>query len=167
MGVTRGGRRMRRALHTAALALLVFLCRASFGGARPADAARAPAPMRVVRDVVYGPDARQRFDVYIPGEAKGAPVIFMVHGGGWSAGDKRARGVVDNKVARWLPRGLVVVSTNYRLLPAAKPLDQARDVARALAAAQRMSSSWGADSSKFILMGHSAGGHLVTLVATA
>ncbi|NUS96778.1 MAG: alpha/beta hydrolase [Gemmatimonadaceae bacterium] len=158
---------MRRALHTAALALLVFLCRASFGGARPADAARAPAPMRVVRDVVYGPDARQRFDVYIPGEAKGAPVIFMVHGGGWSAGDKRARGVVDNKVARWLPRGLVVVSTNYRLLPAAKPLDQARDVARALAAAQRMASSWGADSSKFILMGHSAGGHLVTLVATA
>ena len=157
---------MRGAARTAALALLVLVCRASFG-APPIAAAKAPAPMRVVRDVPYGTDPRQRFDVYAPGDAKDAPVIFMVHGGGWAAGDKRARGVVDNKVARWVPRGFVVVSTNYRLLPTAKPLDQARDVARALAEAQRMAATWGADSSKFILMGHSAGGHLVSLLATS
>ena len=158
---------MRRAARTAALALLVLVFRASSGGAQLATPAKVASPMRVVRDVRYGPDARQRFDVYLPGDAKAAPVIFVVHGGAWAMGDKRARGVVDNKVARWVPRGFVVVSTNYRMLPVAKPLDQARDVARALAEAQRMAPAWGADPSKFILMGHSAGGHLVSLVTTA
>lgn len=157
---------MRRAVTTAALALLVIVCKASIGDP-PVAAAKDESPMRVVRDVPYGTDPRQRFDVYVPGDAKGAPVIFMVHGGAWAAGDKRARGVVDNKVARWVPRGFVIVSTNYRMLPAAKPLDQARDVAHALAEAQRMAATWGADSSKFILMGHSAGGHLVSLLATS
>lgn len=131
-------------------------------------AAAAPqSAMRVLRDVPYGPDARQRFDVYAPGDAKGAPVIFMVHGGGWSAGDKAAGGVVQNKVARWVPRGFIVVSTNYRLLPAADPVAQARDVARALAMAQRRAASWGGDRNRFITMGHSAGGHLVALLAAS
>lgn len=123
--------------------------------------------MRVLHDIPYGPDARQRFDVYAPGDAQGAPVIFMVHGGGWSAGDKAARGVVQNKIARWVPRGFIVVSTNYRLLPTADPIVQARDVARALAMAQRRASSWGGDRNRFITMGHSAGGHLVALLAAS
>ena len=64
-------------------------------------------------------------------------------------------------------RGFVVVSTNYRLLPKADPLEQARDVARALAAAQDKAAFWGGDRTKFILMGHSAGAHLVALLATS
>jgi acetyl esterase/lipase len=90
-----------------------------------------------------------------------------VHGGGWFRGDKRAPGVVDAKSARWVPRGFVVISTNYRMVPDANPLEQARDVARALAFAQGRASAWGADRTKFVLMGHSAGAHLVALVETA
>jgi arylformamidase len=127
----------------------------------------AAADMRVVRDIAYGPDARQRFDVYAPQDARGAPVIFFVHGGGWAIGDKANRGVVHNKTARWVPRGFVFVSTNYRMLPEADPLEQARDVARALAAAQAQAGSWGGDPERFILMGHSAGAHLVALIASA
>lgn len=123
--------------------------------------------MRVVRDVPYGPDPAQRFDVYAPVPASGAPVIFMVHGGGWAFGDKAARGVVENKVKRWVPRGFIIVSTNYRLLPKADPLSQAKDVARALAMSQKQAASWGGDRSKFILMGHSAGAHLVALLASS
>ncbi|SFW33527.1 Acetyl esterase/lipase [Luteibacter sp. UNCMF366Tsu5.1] len=119
---------------------------------------------RVLRDVAYGDDPQQRFDVYLPPSPRHAPAIFMVHGGAWVIGDKSNPGVADNKAAYWLPKGYVVVSVNYRMLPAARPLEQARDVARALATAQRMATSWGADRDRFVLMGHSAGAHLVALL---
>lgn len=133
-------------------------------------AAGAAALAQPLRDVAYGDDPRQRMDVYLPSgqlpDAR-APVIFMVHGGAWMVGDKAARGVVQGKLARWLPRGLALVSVNYRLLPQADPLEQARDVARALAQAQRQAAGWGADGTRFILMGHSAGAHLVALLAAS
>ena len=73
--------------------------------------------------------------------------------------------MVDNKVKRWLPKGFIFVSINYRLLPAAAPLQQADDVARALAFVQQQASGWGGDPHKVILLGHSAGAHLVSLLA--
>ena len=88
--------------------------------AEDSGSAPSPAGARVMRDVAYGNDARQRFDVYLPAQAKEAPVIFMVHGGGWKRGDKAMRSVVDNKVARWVPAGFIVISVNYRLLPDAE-----------------------------------------------
>jgi len=60
-----------------------------------------------------------------------------------------------------------VVSVNYRMLPKASPIEQARDVAQALAFAQERAASWGGDRGRFILMGHSAGAHLVALIATS
>jgi arylformamidase len=137
-------------------------------GAESGAGAALPAGVQVVRDVAYGSDAHQRFDVYRPAQAAAAaPVIFLVHGGGWRRGDKAMRAVVENKVARWVPRGFVVISTNYRLLPGTDPLEQAADVARALAAAQQQAASWGGDGKRFILIGHSAGAHLVALLASA
>jgi arylformamidase len=124
-----------------------------------------PKGVKVLRDISYGSDIRQRFDVYVPDKAKDAPVIFMVHGGAWSLGDKGAAAVVENKVARWAPAGFIFISVNYRLLPEADPLQQTEDVARAFAAAQAQARSWGGDPSKFILMGHSAGAHLAALLA--
>lgn len=134
--------------------------------ADPADLA-LPAGVRVLRDVAYGSDPRQRFDVYAPPHAQHAPVLLLVHGGGWRRGDKAMRNVVQNKVARWVPRGFVVISTNYRMLPDAAPLQQAQDVAQALALAQRRAAEWGGDHGGFILIGHSAGAHLVALLAAA
>ncbi len=119
----------------------------------------------ILRNVRYGDADRQTMDVYLPRTPKtGMPVIFMVHGGGWRTGDKTARSVVLNKVARWVPRGFIFVSVDYRLLPEAGPLQQAGDVARALATAQAKATSRGGDPDKFILMGHSAGAHLVALL---
>ncbi|RUL63198.1 alpha/beta hydrolase [Dyella dinghuensis] len=123
-----------------------------------------PSGTRVIDNVSYGSDPRQRFDVYAPAEAAHAPVIFMVHGGAWAFGDKSARGVVENKAARWVPRGFIFISVDYRMLPDASPLTQANDVARALAYAQQHAREWGGDPSQFIVMGHSAGAHLVSLI---
>ena len=127
-----------------------------------------PSGVKMLRDIPYGSDTNQHMDVYLPDAAvKGAPVIFMVHGGAWRLGDKTSRRVVENKVTRWVPRGFIFVSVNYRLLPDADPMLQAEDVARALAAAQGRAPSWGGDPARFILMGHSAGAHLVALLNAA
>lgn len=117
--------------------------------ASPAPGASSEGGMRVFHDVAYGPLAAERFDVYAPRTARDAPVILMVHGGGWRRGDKSAAGVVRNKVARWVPRGFVVISTNHPLLPETPPLEQARYVGRALAYAQRHAGWWGASRSRF------------------
>jgi acetyl esterase/lipase len=127
-----------------------------------------PSGVRVLTDVAYGREARQRMDVYLPARrVAGSPVIFMVHGGAWRLGDKGMRSVVDNKVARWVSRGFIFVSTNYTLLPEANPEEQALDVADALALAQSRAAEWGGDPAKFILMGHSAGAHLVALLTAS
>jgi acetyl esterase/lipase len=133
----------------------------------PAVAAELPQGVTLRQDVAYGADPAQRIDVYLPPRPDRAPILFMVHGGGWRRGDKDNTGVVDNKVARWVPKGVIVVSVDYRMMPEAEPLTQAEDVARALAKVQELAPGWGGDPANIILMGHSAGAHLVALVTAA
>jgi len=130
-------------------------------------AAAASAQMRVQRDIAYGPHAKQRLDLYAPEQARDAMVVFMVHGGAWRFGDKAMGRVAERKAAHWVGAGMLFVSTNYRLLPEADPLQQARDVARALAAAQAEVARFGGDARRFVLMGHSAGAHLVALLTAS
>ncbi len=125
-----------------------------------------PAGTRVLADVAYGQDPRQRFDVYLPALARNAPVVLFVHGGGWENGNKDNPGVVEGKAADWLPRGWILVSTNYRMRPDTAPLEQAGDVARALARVQALAPEWGGDPARVLLAGHSAGAHLAALVGS-
>lgn len=155
---------MRGAAFVFAAACLVF-----FGGvtARAESTVEVGgAEVRLQRDIAYGPDDLQRLDAYLPAAAGAtpAPIILMAHGGGWSRGDKEMGRVVDNKVARWVPRGFIFVSVNYPMVPDADPVAQADHVARALAAVQQAAPGWGGDPARVILMGHSAGAHLVSLL---
>lgn len=129
-----------------------------------AGPAALPAGARVLRDIGYGPDPAQRYDVYAPAGARNLPILVMVHGGAWRTGDKDNPGLAAPKAAYWLPRGYVLVVINYRLLPAAAPAVQAGDVATAIAHLQRHASEWGGDPARTVLMGHSAGAHLVALL---
>ncbi|MGN6314609.1 MAG: alpha/beta hydrolase [Rhodanobacteraceae bacterium] len=124
-----------------------------------------PPNVRAQRDIVYGNDPLQRLDVYTPAQAHDAPVILMVHGGGWRRGDKAMANVVQNKLSRWVPRGFVLVSVDYPMLPQANPVQQARSVAQAIVFAQQHAAEWGGDPHRFVLMGHSAGAHLVSLIS--
>jgi acetyl esterase/lipase len=127
-----------------------------------------PAGARLVQNVAYGPDPAQVFDVYIPREAHNAPVIFMVHGGGWQRGSMSAYGVVQNKIDYFLPKGYIFISIEYRKLPqpGITVMTEAEDVARALAFAQQHAKEWSGSPSRFVLMGHSAGAHLVALISS-
>ncbi len=131
--------------------------------AAPAQAGE-PVEIALLRDVAYGPARLQTMDVYLPPDPQAAPVILMVHGGAWAFGDKGNAQVLMSKVARWASRGFILVSVNYPMIPDNDPIEQADHVARALAAAQAAAPGWGGDPERFILMGHSAGAHLVSLL---
>lgn len=140
-----------------------------------ATEAALPTGVQRIADVPYGQDPAQRMDFYVPttpstgtssvvASTVGAPVIFMVHGGAWRIGDKAVGRVVTEKVARWVPKGFIFVSINYRMLPDTPVAVQERDVQAALLAAQQRVSGYGGDPNRFIVMGHSAGAHLVALM---
>ena len=138
---------LRRAFLRQAASVAASLC--AFAAALPAHAQQRSAPLPAgvqrIADVPYGPDPAQRMDGYVPARATAgaAPVIFMVHGGGWRVGDKAMGRVVQEKVNRWLPKGFVFISINYRLLPDAPVAVQQRDVQAALMAAQQRAGTWG------------------------
>ena len=111
-------------------------------------------------DVPYGKDAKQRLDVYSPKGVKEAPVVVFVHGGEWTRGDKVA---VSFKPRFLNDHGIVFVSINYRLTPAVTHPAHVSDVAAAVGWVFEHAAECGGDLKKIVLMGHSAGCHLVTL----
>ncbi|MGA7435595.1 MAG: alpha/beta hydrolase [Solirubrobacterales bacterium] len=147
-----------------------------------AGTARAAAdPYVLKRDVPYtgpsGQPGKNLLDVYMPTrpQAERAPVLIWVHGGGWYQGNKSS--AVLPKARRFTKAGFVFVSVNYRLSPRADGPDnlapdrimfpaQPRDVARATGWVNRNIRRFGGDRSRIVLMGHSAGGQIVSLLAT-
>ncbi len=117
------------------------------------------------RDISYGPASRHAYDVYWDDSQRNAPMIVMLHGGGWRIGDKAASRVTGHKVDHWRGKGVIFVSVNTRLLPT-KPDGQARDFAAAVAHIQKNAAKWGGDGRNVLLMGHSAGAHIAALVGT-
>lgn len=129
--------------------------------------ARQHAGVEDEYSVPYGSDPDEILDVFHScGHAKG-PIIFMVHGGGWRNGSKASPNVTKNKLLHWLPMGFTFVSINYKLDVGTDPIDQARSTAKALAWVQDHAAGWGCDPSQIVIMGHSAGGHLVALVSAS
>jgi acetyl esterase/lipase len=114
----------------------------------------------------YGGDPLQRLDLWRPASAKApAPLVIFVHGGGWKRGDKgNATGAT--KIEHLLGEGYAVASVNYRLVPAATVEEQAADVAKAVAWLRSHAAEQRIDPARIVLMGHSAGAHLVALVGT-
>ncbi len=151
--------------------LLVLLIGLTAGAAAAQPPAKPPAPApsleavlgkdAVVRKgIAYGADEKQRLDVYSPKGATGLPVVIYVHGGEWTKGDKAD---VSYKPKFFTENGLVFVSINYRLSPAAKHPAHVSDVAAAVRWAKEHAAEHGGDPKKLVLMGHSAGCHLVVL----
>jgi arylformamidase len=119
----------------------------------------------VIKDISYGSDIRQKFDIYVPRKKIiNAPILFLVHGGAWMSGDKASARMVVNKVNYWSEKGFIVVSTGYRLAPHVSINTQFKDVIQAINRAQSMAHEWGGDKNKFILIGHSSGAHLLMLL---
>lgn len=118
-----------------------------------------------IRDIAYG-DAGKRnlLDVYRPASRpQGCPVLFQIHGGAWTVGQKDQQGLP--LMTHLSSNGWVCVAPNYRLSPRATWPDHLVDVKRALAWIREHIHEYGGDPSCVIVTGGSAGGHLASMVA--
>lgn len=126
--------------------------------------ASAFASARPDSTVIYGEHPRQQIDVFTPADAVGdAPLVVFVHGGGWSFGSHKR---VQAKPAHFTAAGYAFASAGYRVLPDAPVEQQAADLGAALRALRAQAETGGFDPDRIVLMGHSAGAHLVALLGT-
>lgn len=123
---------------------------------------------QVTRDISYGPDERNRLDIFRQEGTSGAPVLVFVHGGGFVMGDKHTEGSpfysnIGDFAAR---RGMVGVTITYRLAPAHRFPSGPEDVALAVKWLRENIADYGGDPGKIVLAGQSAGAvHVAGYVA--
>jgi acetyl esterase/lipase len=123
-----------------------------------------PRAMQLQRNISYGPLERQRLDLWRYSTTPShAPVIYYVHGGAWTFGDKREQG--RPMLHEFVRRGWIVVAINYRLAPGSPWPAQMEDVTRALGWIKKNIATYGGDPDRVVVAGGSAGGHLAALLA--
>jgi acetyl esterase/lipase len=133
--------------------------------------AEKPFEVEVIKDIAYyegeGTDkVKHKLDLYLPKGKKEFPVLFFVHGGAWMTGDKNFFGIYSNLGTHFAKHGIGAVVTNYRLSPGVKHPEHIKDVARAFAWTHKNIAKHGGKPEQIFVCGHSAGGHLVALLAT-
>jgi acetyl esterase/lipase len=128
--------------------------------------------VRVVRDIVYydGPYSnpeRQSLDVYLPPVTTDFPVVFLVHGGGYSQDNKGLLGYFARSLAR---EGIGVVAITYRLTDGSPQQvvhpGHEVDLARAFAWTYDHIAAYGGNPNKIVVAGWSSGSQMVALLAT-
>ena len=118
---------------------------------------------RRTEGLAYGPDARQRLDVYQPTiPVRQAPLVVFFYGGNWSSGERADYRFVGEALAA---SGIVAVVADYRLSPAFRYPTFVQDSARAVAWALQHALEYEADPARVFVMGHSAGAYNAAMVA--
>jgi acetyl esterase/lipase len=108
-------------------------------------------------DMAYGPDARQKLDIYMPRESSGLlPMVLFVHGGSWKEGNKNGYAFAGRALAA---KGYMTLVMNYRLHPKDRYPAFVEDVALALRWAAENGQSLSGDPKRLFAMGHSAGAY--------
>lgn len=127
--------------------------------------APAKATEPVTREFAYGSQPLQKLDAYLPADLADAPpgtaampVVVLVHGGGWTRGDKASMASAAHTALR---AGFVAVSVNYRLAPEVTPWPtQRKDLRRALGWVQENAATLQGDPARVFVLGSSAGGEI-------
>ena len=126
--------------------------------------ADTPPNVDVRRGIAYIEDGEEKhkLDLYVPEGRTHVPILLFVHGGSWRTGDRSLYGALGNRFAR---EGIAVAIPSYRLMPDHPHPAQMEDVAAAFAWIHRNAAQIGGDASRIYVAGHSAGGHLASLLA--
>lgn len=156
---------MRRLLCTTILVLTVFLPLL----AQPAAPEQASWPVdmllgySVTPNVVYSVASNYecKLDVYtrrgVPGPF---PTIVYIHGGGWVGGTKEG---ANMQVLPYLEMGFCVVNVEYRLARVALAPAAVEDCRLALRWVFKNAKVYGFDTTRVVITGGSAGGHLALM----
>jgi acetyl esterase/lipase len=122
------------------------------------------------KDIEYGQAAgvSLRLDAFVPDGPGPHPAVILVHGGGWTGGDKdggRNQGYMMPLHAPLTAAGFAWFSINYRLAPAHRHPAAVEDVETAIRWVKAHAAEYRVDPRRLALSGESAGGHLVALAA--
>lgn len=115
-------------------------------------------------NVSYGTDSDQVFDIYLPaGRSLNTKIMILVHGGGWTSGDKTDMNLLKDLMLQDLP-DIAVVNINYRLadsnnLPFPMQID---DISSVVSFLKNKKSDY-VISDEIGFIGTSAGAHLAML----
>jgi len=123
---------------------------------------RAPADARIS----YGADPLQFGELWLPAGQGPFPVAVLIHGGCWQA-DLPGTELMDYLAADLKARGYAVWNIEYRRIghPGGAYPGTFSDVAAGLDHLRTLAGPRGLDLSRVVLVGHSAGGHLVNWAA--
>ncbi len=106
---------------------------------------------------------RRTLNVFAPKKSSSPSNVFLfIHGGNWNSGHKGLYNFLGNRMAR---KEVVVVIIDYPLSPEANYNDMAIAVAKAVLWAKDNIEGYGGNPEKIFVSGHSAGGHLASLVS--
>jgi arylformamidase len=117
-------------------------------------------------DIPYGPGPSQTLDLLTPAARKGrrAPLFVFIHGGYWKARDKRD---VRFLGAAFAARGIAFAALDYALAPFVTIETIVRQTRAALDFLWREAPRFGVEPARIFAGGHSAGGHLCSIVCAA
>ncbi len=118
-------------------------------------------------DFSYGPHPRQTLDFWRAPGTTNAPVLVIIHGGGWLLGGEIKRGPgVRADVDGWHGRGISVAHIFYRFSSDAPLPAPVHDAARAIQTLRAKAAAWGLDKTRIAATGDSAGGCTALWLAT-
>jgi len=111
----------------------------------------------------YGSASRQTMDAWLPAGPGPFPAVLIVHGGGWEAGDPVT--YVAPLFRPLAEAGWAWFSIDYRLTPEVRHPEQVEDLRRALHFIASQADRFRLDPTRLVLLGESASGQMVTLLA--
>lgn len=115
-----------------------------------------------VLDLPYGDGVGETLDIFPAAAATSpAPVLVFIHGGYWRSLDKADHSFI---APAFTAHGALVVVPNYALCPAVDVEHIVMQMAKAVAWVWRHAGEHGGDVSRIALVGHSAGGHLASML---
>jgi acetyl esterase/lipase len=123
-------------------------------------------PIASKQDVIYGrvEGSALLADIAYPQSGVRLPAIVSVHGGRWRAGNRTDASSI--KVDQWAGFGFFAMSVDYRLVGGSPAPAPYQDVLCAIRWMHAHASEYHVDPNRVYLIGQSAGGHMVSLVAT-
>lgn len=114
--------------------------------------------------IPYGPNPRQKLDVYTPREIiQPARVVVFFYGGSWQGGKRQYYPFVAESLTE---RGFIVVVADYRVYPDVRFPAFVEDAAQAVRWVSEHAEGLQGNPQQIYLMGHSAGAHIASLLVT-